>query len=524
LGSKSSSNSTPGWKANRYAFSDPKFRDDDHLEDEDNIVGPAVADPLEDENEARKKSSRGYRDHPFDSVGFDGDYPRQKSSWSSRYSDNPSILDQYDRSHSQSQDQVGRKSARKMFMATAGSLSDKVSGFGANVSKRLGKATEKTTYFGKGFSFKDNMMDSPSRKRGADATGVTNLRTVWKDDDNFNDEGDLNDHKQHTTWEQVAAQKMRRRKIGLSVLCFVVTVVVIAVSLSQTAWRWKYKNLWRNGNTHMDVTFYVTSNTPFGYGSTEQQLGQDLQNIPSDAEFVVHLGNVQDTSLGMCPASRMSEVASLLGRSPVPVYIVPGEHDWIRCPNQLTSYGRWIAAFATREAFATNTMVEGGMNKASSAGEFDRPHSSPDIFSKLHHGVLFFGLHLVSGTVSEGRGAEVQDIRNEKMAIFVRGTLERLKGQYRSVVLMGNARPGPQQRRFFDDIKEDLKDARVPVAYVHAHSGFGEIEHYPFGSAKSKDVLGSTKAIQAASGAGNQHPLKITVGFGKAPFQVGDDA
>jgi len=307
-------------------------------------------------------------------------------------------------------------------------------------------------------------------------------------------------------------------------LCFVVTVVVIAVSLSQTAWRWKYKNLWRNGNTHMDVTFYVTSNTPFGYGSTEQQLGQDLQNIPSDAEFVVHLGNVQDTSLGMCPASRMSEVASLLGRSPVPVYIVPGEHDWIRCPNQLTSYGRWIAAFATREAFATNTMVEGGMNKASSAGEFDRPHSSPDIFSKLHHGVLFFGLHLVSGTVSEGRGAEVQDIRNEKMAIFVRGTLERLKGQYRSVVLMGNARPGPQQRRFFDDIKEDLKDARVPVAYVHAHSGFGEIEHYPFGSAKSKDVLGSTKAIQAASGAGNQHPLKITVGFGKAPFQVGENA
>jgi hypothetical protein len=205
---------------------------------------------------------------------------------------------------------------------------------------------------------------------------------------------------------------------------------------------------------------------------------------------------------------------------------VPGEHDWIRCPDQLASLGRWLASFGTTQAFEqANSLVVGGTTTAASAGEFDRPKSTPDIFSKLHHGVLFFGLHLVSGIVTEGQGMVIQDVRDEKMAIFVRGTLDRLKGEYRAVVMLGNARPGPQQRNFFDSIREDLKNARVPAAYVHSHSGFGDTEHYPFGNKKSgrNDVLGSMVAIQASNGGANQTPLKITVGFGKNPFQVGNE-
>jgi hypothetical protein len=536
LGLNKSSPERAAWKTGRYAFSDPQFREDDYLEEEeDNIIGPAVVDPLEDENESRKKSS--YRDHPFDNVAFDGDFPRRKeagSSWSSRYSDNTNTstpLDRYDRSHSlgqSTQNKSSRQSARNMFMSTASNVGSNVRALKENVSKGFSEATSNSKVFGKGFSFKDNQkkMRSPARKGGADATGATNLRTVWKDD-TFNDEEETGDHKQHRTWEEVAHQKQRRRKIGLSVLCVLLSAIIIGVSLSQTAWRWKYKNLWRNGNTHMDVTFYATSNTPLGYGTTEQQLVQDLKNIPSDAEFVTHLGNLQDASLGMCPAARMPEIASLLhGQSPVPIFMVPGEHDWIRCPDQLASLGRWLASFGTTQAFEqANSLVVGGTTTAASAGEFDRPKSTPDIFSKLHHGVLFFGLHLVSGIVTEGQGMVIQDVRDEKMAIFVRGTLDRLKGEYRAVVMLGNARPGPQQRNFFDSIREDLKNARVPAAYVHSHSGFGDTEHYPFGNKKSgrNDVLGSMVAIQASNGGANQTPLKITVGFGKNPFQVGNE-
>merc|ERR1712154_494616 len=120
-------------------------------------------------------------------------------------------------------------------------------------------------------------------------------------------------------------------------------------------------------------------------------------------------------------------MGSLLKQSPVPVYVVPGEHDWVRCPNQMNAFARWLDAFASQESFEQAV----GTNTAASAGEFDRPKTAPDIFSKLHHGVLFFGLHLVSGIVED---TEIAKFRDEKMAVFVRGTLDRLKGEYRSIV------------------------------------------------------------------------------------------
>ena len=502
------------WKSNRYAFSDPKFREDDYLEEEEDQI-------VHQENEIEVKKN-SYRDN-LGEVAFDGDFPRKsKSSWSSRYSDNPSVLDKFDRTHSQPSQQARSGAAKNMIRNTASNVGNNLKAISSKVKGRIQKKKDSSSL--KGYSFKDNKKSSPFQdiKGTPAATGLTNLRTVWKDDAFHDEEDDMGigggDHKQHKTWEQVAMQKKRRRKILASVLCLLVAATIIGVTLSKTAWRWKYSNLWKNGNTHMDVTFYVTSNTPLGYGSTEAQITQDLANIPSDAEFVAHLGNLQDASVGMCPAARMTEVASLLKRSPVPVYVVPGEHDWVRCPDQSTSFGRWLEAFASRKSFEDAV----GTTTAASAGEFDRPKTTPDVFSKLHHGVLFFGLHLVSGHIVD---RDVQEFRDEKMAVFVRGTLDRLRGEYRSVILLGNARPGPQQQQFFDSIREDLTAARVPVAYVHSHSGFGETEHYPFGSKKSKkDVLSGMVAIQAASGGHNQPPLKITVGFGKRPFAVGEDS
>jgi len=207
------------WKSNRYAFSDPKFREDDYLEEEDDIIGPAVTDPLEEQIEVtgKTKSGIGYRDHAFDNMAFDGDFPRHSGvepTWSSRYSDTPNgngngnvtsgVLDRFDRNHAQTQNQPGsnsRQNARKMFMATASNVGNNVRAFGGSVSKNVSKGlNEANTRFSdakasqsklKGFSFKNsrknNLPGSPTR--GASATGSTNLRTVWKED-NFHDEAD----------------------------------------------------------------------------------------------------------------------------------------------------------------------------------------------------------------------------------------------------------------------------------------------------------------------------------------------
>lgn len=568
----SSSGSKPDWKAGRYSFRDPQFREDDYLaEEEDDILGPAasVSEEFHDEVDL----------HTTSNGAFEGDFPgtnenpnaRPSSSWSSRYSDNPKItnghlLDRYDRSHAAAQQQPGggRQSARKMFMSTANNVGDSVRTFGGNVSNRLSEAkanikdsakNNANGTLGKGFSFKakrnkqkqkqkqdtsHRLPGSPQRPAASSATGSTNLRTIWKDSDS-NDDDDVDDYnddglmdgsgKQHKTWEQVMREKKRRRTVGLSVLCALVAVIIVAVSVSQTSWRWKYKNLWGSDNNHLEVTFYATSNTPLGYGTNEDQLVQDLVNLPIDADFVAHLGNLQDASVNMCPASRMPEMASLLhAKVPVPLFVVPGEHDWIRCPNQLTALARWMNAFATTPleelAASDDDYTAGPAIAALQALDFDRPKTSPELFSKLHNGVLVIGLHLVRGTVTEGAGTKEQVVRDEKMTMFVKGTLDRLAGQYRAVVMLGNARPGPGQRAFFGSISEDLAASRVPIAYVHANSGRSsnnaQYRHYPFGEKKQKgDGLSGMVAIEAPSGGNNQPPLRITVGFGKKMFRVG---
>ena len=593
LGLSSRSNERVDWKSGRYSFSDPQFREDDYLdnEEEDDIVDGPV--------------SSSYRDHPsqslqrkevFDTIvnnsssssssgDFEGDFPRGtnsgrgvgqgsggSSSWSSRYSDNPrmsnsNLLDRWDtgnqpQSSSSSSEKRQSSSARNMFMSTASNVRTAAGNVSKSVSNGISSASAKakataaatttagrrggegdggTRAFGAGFSFRKSKNSSSSnsaqqheRRREDEAT---NLRTVWKDrDDNFEDECDssIASHAKSggaKTWEQVMVEKKRRRRIGISILCVLLAIIIIGVSVGQTSFKWKYKsfNKRNGGKGNMAVTFYATSNTPSSNGSigggggsggvmgNQKQLSLDLQNIPNDAEFITHLGNLQDSSITQCSNNRNDEIKSIFKQSsPVPIFIVPGEHDWMNCPNPNYSWSKWIDTFSkfTENAFGeSNGMV------------ITRPKTSPELFATVHNGVLFIGLHLVNGSLNSvfggDQGQKEMDIRNEQMVIFVRGTLDNLRGQYRAVVLMGNARPSQQQQSFFDGISTALKDSKSPVIYLHADSNkVGYVQHHPF-SDGDDDYLKKLLAVQVPNGGIGQSPLRITVGFGKRPFQIG---
>jgi hypothetical protein len=587
LSSTSSSNSSTSnnnervdWKSGRYSFSDPQFREDDYLdnEEEDDIVdGPAVPD------DHRKIMSSSYRDHPsqsqslhrkevFDTINngdFEGDFPRGNnnssgngrvgqgsgnsgsSSWSSRYSDNPrmnnsNLLDRWDTGNQQ-QPSEKRQSARNMFMSTAsnvraaaGNVSKSVSN-GISSASASAKATETegggTRVFGAGFSFRKSNTFGNNNQNTTSAherDEATNLRTVWKDskDDAFEDECSIASHAKGgaKTWEQVMYEKKRRRRIGISILCVLLALIIIGVSVGQTSFKWKNNKSFnkRNNGNGMAVTFYATSNTPSSNGSgggggsggvigNQKQLSLDLQNIPNDAEFITHLGNLQDSSITQCSSNRYDEIKSIFKQSsPVPIFLVPGEHDWMNCPNPSYSWAKWLGTFSK---FTENTFGE------SNGMVITRPKTSPELFATVHHGVLFIGLHLVNGSLNSvfggDQGQKEMDIRNEQMVIFVRGTLDNLRGQFRAVVLMGNARPSQQQQPFFDGISTALKDSKSPVIYLHADSNkVGYVQHHPF-SGGDDDYLKKLLAVQVPNGGIGQSPLRIAVGFGKRPFQIG---
>mmetsp|Transcript_36615 Transcript_36615/g.42089 ORF Transcript_36615/g.42089 Transcript_36615/m.42089 type:complete len:905 (-) Transcript_36615:314-3028(-) len=629
----SSSSSAASWKSARMSFSDPKFREDDLVDEEEeenfDIVGPAGGDP---ENEGVELSARNnimsssssYRDHPtapgggshgsptgssFDDVEFDGDYPRSggssglhppsstggtgSSSWSSRYSDNPrmsntNLLDRWDQKSAATSPEK-RQSARNMFMSTASSMREAA----GNVSKSVSSAAaDGSRKFGKGFSFKKSssfrMNDIKEAAAARERDEANNLRTVWKNDDTFQDEHsnvssssaarspprkggetcgsrvrnalscvNSSNHggdRKHKSWEDVVHEKKRRRTILLAIICAVLGIIIISVSVTETRDTWKTKHVFDGSDKGMEVIFYATSNTDgsaTNSGTSPQQLEQDLHTIPVDAEFLTHLGNLQDASLTQCPANRNEEVASILKMSPVPVFIVPGEHDWLHCPNQNYAYTRWLEAFAqfTETAFVDTLAME-----------VFRPKTTPEVFATLHNGVLLLGLHVVSGSL-QGVGQQTSGdqeliMKDEKMKIFVRGTLEQWRGQFRAVVLLGNARPSQQQYSFFTGIAPALRDSKTPVLYLHSDSnGAGTTEHYPFHFAAPTTPVSTTAversggtggadnekedkqqqkqdreiqeylqqilAVQVPNGGRGQAPVRITIGFGKTPFHIG---
>ena len=88
----------------------------------------------------------------------------------------------------------------------------------------------------------------------------------------------------------------------------------------------------------------VTSDVPIK-SPDEHQLVEDLKGLSSTAEFLVHLGNIQNASLTNCEAERYEEVADVFMESPVPVFVLPGEEDWNNCPDQDDGWYAWVDNF-----------------------------------------------------------------------------------------------------------------------------------------------------------------------------------
>ena len=72
------------------------------------------------------------------------------------------------------------------------------------------------------------------------------------------------------------------------------------------------------------TTFYAVADAP--YNETEAaELAVQIQSLPSDAEFLMHLGDIRSAASGAaCQLSEYTEVAMILRQSAVPVFIIKG--------------------------------------------------------------------------------------------------------------------------------------------------------------------------------------------------------
>ena len=477
----------------RYSFTDPNFRDDDHISDEEDDIlrGPEVLDDLVDQmlgedGNGDQDPLVDYKDNRAASSSYSSQQGRSSSSWSSRYMyqwSQEGILDRMDRQHNR---QNQRQPSRNMFASSAHTLRNAVS-------------SQKGGVFGSGFSFRQNHVFGRKQDNLIGKPEV-NLRTAWAD--TGEDEGLVASTSGRKTWQEAMLNKHRRRRYMAFLLIILSAIVILIAGMTGLYGRSTQASaapLSSDDEIGSRVTIYVTSDVPY---STEEEskLQKDLDRLPSDATFMVHLGNIQEASVTQCPKARYSHVSSILQQSPVPMFVLPGEEDWVFCPNPEIALAHWTEEFALfEENFENNLQVF-------------RPRDRPENFCVLHHGVLFVGLHLVGGPIND---TDDWRQRGLDMLEFYFGMLNLHKDSFRSIVLLGNARPGPAQEEFFNGLVSGIKPVGKPIAYVHGNPGEGGVRQYtPF------DDYPEVVGIEIEDGGVNP-PLRLTVGFGEHPFLVG---
>jgi len=412
----------------------------------------------------------------------------EKSAWSSRYSVNQSLMELTTGGYSDTKqvlDSMDQKEQKRM---------DKSARNMFRTSPHQAKQSPKV--FGTGFAFKAKNVFG--KKETVNPKNV-NLKTVWMDVDLQSNGRSLpspQSSRSKHRGPQTIESRRRRRRICIGVTLSVVLVVIIATVVGVKAPR-ENNVIAATVIDPDDVKFYVTADVPYDAGQ-EDKIIRDLETIPGDADFVVHLGNIQDASVTLCPQSSYISARAILRASPVPLFALPGPNDWNNCPNPSVSLADWNANLGY---FERNFVHSFGVTH-----QLDNEAN----FGFLTKNVLFIGLHLVGGRKHDKEAWRVRHAKNVRWVEEQIATVPQDK--YRALVFLANARPTQQHDDFFAEIFSDVNSIGKPVLYIHANAGSGKFEQYqPF------DEASNLIAVQVPSG-GSNPPMRVAVGKGDTPF------
>jgi len=235
------------------------------------------------------------------------------------------------------------------------------------------------------------------------------------------------------------------------------------------------------------VTFFAMGDVPYA-PEEDLLLPQQIAELPQEAEFVVHVGDIK-TGKTQCLEAVYAKVAGMLGKASRPVFIIPGDNEWNDCiiPGPTEAWTYWEQYFM----------------------RFDRrwQHDLPvfrqlvreENFSFVKNRVLFVGLNIVGGRVHD---ASEWERRHAECLDWIRRNISRFGDAVGSMVVFGHANPAAKHQDFFDPFVEEVEKFKKPVLYLHG-DGHEWIHDRPFAA---QNLL----RVQVDQG-GKAPPLKVTV-------------
>jgi predicted phosphodiesterase len=216
------------------------------------------------------------------------------------------------------------------------------------------------------------------------------------------------------------------------------------------------------------TTFYVLGDLPYSENQA-YTLKQQMNELPSDAEFVVHVGDIRSsTGKPKCRRSEYRNVAKLLLRSHAPVFVIRGDNDWTDCPNREEAHEYWNDEFLWFENKWDHNLV------------VNRENGREENFSFVHKHTLFVGLCIVGGEPEDRADNTEWSYRLSDQADWTIRLIRRYQQQLQNdyddsslvgrVVLFGHADPRSEHRHFFRPLVEYIEtslDNSIPILYMN---------------------------------------------------------
>jgi predicted phosphodiesterase len=244
------------------------------------------------------------------------------------------------------------------------------------------------------------------------------------------------------------------------------------------------------------TTFCLIADAPY----TEYQrvkMNRQVQNMDSECEFVVHLGDIRDGAYyDDCIEETYSNASRIMKRSDKPVIMVMGDNEYNDCGNPSEGLGYWHDAF---DGFLQEHWPDNDLDVSSQSGRIE------NVFF-IRKQTLFIALNLVGGRIHD---ADEWDERLTGNFQWTKSLIEEhvfAEREANLVVVMGHADNFANTRPFFnnmrDYIENELENA-VPILHLNGDN------HY---WAYQSNYLGQSNWLRiTVDGETKKPPLMVTV-------------
>ena len=235
-----------------------------------------------------------------------------------------------------------------------------------------------------------------------------------------------------------------------------------------------------------NLVFSVIADVPY-YPSEYDTLRNHVRNhnLYSTSRFWLFLGDIK-SPVKPCLESDYVQMADILKDLEVPVFMVPGDNEWVDCADLDQAWSWWEASFLNFEENFCNPP------------KADHQGNRPENVAFVVEDVLFVGLNIVHAP--EGYEEEFQILLQQDLE-WVTKQFQEQGPDAKAAVVFSHAGPSSTRRPFFDPFQQVAADFGKPILYIHA-DGHKWIMDQPF---RQKNIL----RVQVDRG--DVPPVEVTI-------------